>query len=44
MKSIQLHQYGGAEVLEYTDVQKPVAGADEVLIKVKAAALNPVDC
>ena len=43
MKAIQLHQYGGAEVLEYTDVQKPVAGADEVLIKVKAAALNPVD-
>src|SRR5882757_7391649 len=43
MKAIQLHQYGGAEVLLLEEVKKPVPQGDEVLIQLKAAALNPID-
>lgn len=43
MKAIQVHQYGGAEVLSLVEVAKPVPQANEFLIQVKAAALNPVD-
>lgn len=43
MKAVRIHQYGGAEVLRYEDVPRPVAGAGEVLIRVHAAGVNPVD-
>lgn len=43
MKAIQLHQYGGAEVLQLEEVKKPVPQGNEVLIQLKAAALNPID-
>jgi NADPH:quinone reductase-like Zn-dependent oxidoreductase len=43
MKAIQVRQYGGAEVLLMEEVSKPIPLENEVLIQVKAAALNPVD-
>jgi NADPH:quinone reductase-like Zn-dependent oxidoreductase len=43
MKAIQVHQYGGADVLQLDEIPTPVPHEDEVLIQVKAAALNPVD-
>ena len=43
MKAIRMHGYGGPEVLSYDDVARPEPGADEVLIRVRAAAVNPVD-
>ncbi|HXJ14924.1 MAG TPA: alcohol dehydrogenase catalytic domain-containing protein, partial [Candidatus Limnocylindrales bacterium] len=43
MKAIRIHQYGGPEVLAQVEMQRPVAGANEVLIKVKAASVNPAD-
>jgi len=43
MKAIRIHQYGGPEVLAQVEMQRPAPGANEVLIKVKAAAVNPVD-
>jgi len=43
MKAIRIHSYGGPEVLKFEDVPRPVPKDDEVLIKVFAAGVNPVD-
>ncbi len=43
MRAWTYHCYGGPEVLELTSVAKPVPAADEVLVRVKAAAANPLD-
>ncbi len=43
MKAIVYTEYGSADVLHYTEVPKPVPGANEVLIKIRAAALNALD-
>lgn len=43
MKAIVCHNYGPPEVLKYEETEKPVPRDDEVLIRVKAASVNPVD-
>jgi NADPH:quinone reductase-like Zn-dependent oxidoreductase len=43
MKAVRLHDYGGPEVLRYEDAPKPEPGAGEVLVRVHAAGINPVD-
>lgn len=43
MKAVVIRQHGGPEVLEYTDVPEPVIEANEVLVEVKACALNHLD-
>jgi NADPH:quinone reductase-like Zn-dependent oxidoreductase len=43
MKAIVYHTYGSPEVLQYEDVEKPASADDEVLIKVRAASVNPYD-
>ncbi|MFF0426244.1 NADP-dependent oxidoreductase [Streptomyces sp. NPDC004520] len=43
MKAISYRKYGGPEVLEYGELPDPKVGPDEVLIKVRAASVNPVD-
>ena len=43
MKAVVFRQHGGPEVLEYTDVPEPSIRADEVLIEVRACALNHLD-
>ncbi|MEU0964566.1 NADP-dependent oxidoreductase [Streptomyces sp. NPDC005917] len=43
MKGISYRRYGGPEVLEYGEVRDPKVGPDTVLVKVRAAAVNPVD-
>ncbi|HET6892403.1 MAG TPA: NAD(P)-dependent alcohol dehydrogenase [Pyrinomonadaceae bacterium] len=43
MKAIVYHEYGSADVLKYEEVEKPVPKDDEVLIKVRAASVNPFD-
>jgi NADPH:quinone reductase-like Zn-dependent oxidoreductase len=44
MKAIVYHNYGSPDVLKCEDIEKPTAGDDEVLIKVRAASVNPLDC
>jgi len=44
MKAIVVHQYGGPEVLKLEEYPDPVAGSGEVLVRVAAASVNPVDC
>ncbi|NEY31791.1 zinc-binding dehydrogenase [Streptomyces sp. PRKS01-65] len=43
MKAISYARYGGPEVLEYGEVREPRVGPDSVLVRVRAAAVNPVD-
>jgi NADPH:quinone reductase-like Zn-dependent oxidoreductase len=41
MKAVRFDEYGGIEVLKVVDVPRPVPGAGQVLIQVKAAGINP---
>lgn len=43
LKAVQLHAYGGVDQLVYEEVPDPIPGAGELLIKVAATSLNPVD-
>ncbi len=43
MKAIVVHQYGGPEVLKFEDYPDPVPGPSEVLVRVAAASVNPID-
>ena len=43
MKAVRIHEYGGPEVLRYEDAPRPIVKPDEVLIRVHAAGVNPVD-
>lgn len=43
MKAILVKEYGGPEVLRLEDIERPEPGEGEVLVRVKAAGVNPVD-
>ena len=43
MKAVVYTNYGSPDVLEIRDVKKPVPNDDQVLVKVRAASLNPLD-
>ncbi len=43
MKAIRIYSYGGSEVLVHEEARRPAVGDDEVLVKVHAAGVNPVD-
>ncbi len=43
MKAMVIHEYGGPEVLKYEDVPRPEPKEDQILIRVIAAGVNPVD-
>lgn len=43
MKAVRIHAFGGPEVLQVEDVPRPVTAADEILVKVYASGVNPVD-
>jgi len=43
MKAITYHQYGSPEVLELSELDKPQPSEEEVLVRVKASSVNPVE-
>ena len=43
MRAAVMHETGGPEVLRYEEAEPPEPGADEVLIRVRAASVNPAD-
>jgi len=43
MKRIQFHRYSGSEEMKLENYELPSLGADEILVRVKAASVNPVD-
>ncbi|HTA49982.1 MAG TPA: NADP-dependent oxidoreductase [Verrucomicrobiae bacterium] len=43
MKAVVVHQYGGPEVLKFEDYPDPVPGPGQVLVRVAAASVNPID-
>ena len=43
MKAIVVHQYGGPEVLKFEEYPDPVPGRGEVLVRIAAASVNPID-
>jgi NADPH:quinone reductase-like Zn-dependent oxidoreductase len=43
MKAIRIHNYGGPEALQYEDAPRPKPQAGEVLVRVHAAGVNPID-
>ncbi len=43
MKAIVYYDHGSPDVLKYEDIEKPIPADDEVLLKVRAASLNPAD-
>jgi NADPH:quinone reductase-like Zn-dependent oxidoreductase len=43
MKAVMIKKYGGPEVLELVDIPEPKAAEDEVLVRVGASSVNPID-
>ena len=43
MKAVRIHKHGGPEVLRWEDVIDPSYGDNEVLVEIKAAAMNHLD-
>jgi len=43
MKVVRMHAFGDVDVLHYEEVERPVPQAGEVLVRVRAAGVNPVD-
>jgi NADPH2:quinone reductase len=43
MRAIRVHQFGGPEVLKLEDIPDPTPGPGDVVVRVRAAGVNPVD-
>ncbi len=44
MKAIRINEFGGTDVMKLEDIERPVPAPDEVLVKLYASGVNPVDC
>jgi len=43
MKAIRIHDYGGPELMQFEDAPVPACGAGDLLVRVVAAGVNPID-
>ena len=43
MKAVVFDRYGSVEVLQYRELSKPIAKSNELLVRVRASSVNPVD-
>src|SRR5256885_15613846 len=43
MRAIRVHQFGGPDVLKLEEIPDPKPGAGEIIVRVRAAGVNPVD-
>jgi NADPH:quinone reductase-like Zn-dependent oxidoreductase len=43
MKAVRFHSYGAPDVLVYEDAPKPEPNTGEVLVKIYATSVNPID-
>jgi NADPH2:quinone reductase len=43
MKAVRIHEYGGPDKLIYEDVDQPTPGPGQVLVRIRAASVNPID-
>ncbi len=43
MRAVAIHEYGGPELLQLVDMPEPIVGPDVVLVRTRAAGVNPVD-
>src|SRR5437763_16377757 len=43
MKAVRIERYGNEDVLELAEVERPTPGDNELLVKVRTAAVNPVE-
>ncbi len=43
MKAVRMHAFGGPEALHVDEIPMPQPGDDEVVVKVRAASINPID-
>jgi NADPH:quinone reductase len=44
VKAIRVHEFGGPEVLKLEEVPDPQPGPEQVLVRIKAVGINPVEC
>lgn len=43
MRAVRIHRFGGPEVLESETISRPAPGSGEMLVRIRAASVNPVD-
>jgi NADPH2:quinone reductase len=43
MKAIRVHQFGGPEILKFEEIPTPQPGADQILVRIHAVGVNPVE-
>lgn len=43
MKAIRINEFGGQDVMKLEDIERPIPAPDEILVKVYASGVNPVD-